>query len=407
MRREDFPLLAQLIRGKSLSYLDNAATTQKPFCVLEAMQRYYLESNANVNRGVHWLSEQATQKYEDTRLRVRNFLNAKHTHEVIFTRGTTEAINLVANSFGFLRIGEGDEIVLSEMEHHSNIVPWQLFAKRVGASIKVIPVCEDGTLDKEAYSKLLNTRTKLVAITHASNVLGTINPVAEFIDLAHQHDIPVLIDGAQAVAHISVDVQALDCDFYAFSSHKFYGPTGVGVLYGKTKWLEAMPPYQGGGNMIRSVSFSETQCNGLPDKFEAGTPSIAEVIGMGAAIQYFESLDQSDVKQHELALLKEATFRLKQIPGLTILADNLFEKVPLFSFVMHDIHPHDIATVLDYEGIAIRAGHHCAMPLMQRYKVPATARVSFSFYNTDVEIERLIQALKEVHSLFRKRHARA
>ncbi len=397
--REDFPLLKQKSRGKTLVYLDSGATAQKPQAVLDALQHYYCYDNANVHRGLYDLSERATAAYEATREKVKNFINARHTHEIIFTRSTTESINLVAMSFGLLKIKSGDEIIVSEMEHHSNIVPWQLLAERTGAVLKVIPVNDDGALNIEKYQSLLNQRTKLVALIHVSNVLGTVNPVKRIIQLAHDNRVPVLLDGAQAVPHQHVDVQDLDCDFYAFSSHKLYGPTGVGVLYGKTEWLNAMPPYQGGGDMIRRVSFSKTEYNVLPYKFEAGTPNIAGVVGLGAAIDYLEKIGIEKIHEYESGLLRYATEVLLKIPGLTIIGETA-EKAAVISFVMEQAHPHDIATILDNEGIAIRAGHHCAMPLMERFRVPATARLSFAVYNTVDEIDRAVVGLYKVIEFF-------
>lgn len=400
--RKDFPLLQQKSHGKPLVYLDSGATAQKPQAVIDVVNYYYSNDNANAHRGVYALSERATACYEATRQKVKEFINAKHLHEIIFTRGTTDAINLVAASFGLLKIKAGDEIIISAMEHHSNIVPWQLLCERTGARLKVIAVNDDGSLDLEQYESLMNERTRLVGLVHVSNVLGTINPVKKMIQAAHKHGIPVLLDGAQAVPHMRVDVVDLDCDFYAFSSHKLYGPTGAGVLYGKAQWLEQMPPYQSGGDMISRVSFAKTEYNVLPYKFEAGTPNMAGIIGMGAAIDYVSNIGFEKITAHETALTHCANELLQQIPGLRIIG-NLAHKAAVISFVMEQAHPHDIGTILDHEGIAIRAGHHCAMPLMARFNVPATARVSFGIYNNKEEVERLIAALHKVIKLFGKK----
>lgn len=398
--RQDFPLLKQRIHGKPLVYLDSGATTQKPQSVIDMVSHYYCHDNANVHRGIYALCERATTAYEEARKKIKNFINAAHTHEIIFTRSATESINLVASSFGFLQVKNGDEVLISAMEHHSNIVPWQILCERVGAKLKVIPLRDDGTLDLEAYQKLLTKRTKIVALIHISNVLGTINPVKRMIQLAHQNNTPVLIDGAQAAPHTAIDVQDLDCDFYVFSSHKLYGPTGVGVLYGQSKWLEAMPPYQGGGDMISRVSFEKTEYNVPPHKFEAGTPNMAGVIGMGAAIDYVAAIGFEKIHDHENALLRYATDQLKQISGLKIIGDTP-DKAAVISFIMTQAHPHDIATILDSEGIAIRAGHHCAMPLMECLNLPATARVTFGIYNTFDDVDRLVDGLYRVINLFR------
>jgi cysteine desulfurase/selenocysteine lyase len=397
--RQDFPLLQQTMRNKPLVYLDSSATTQKPTVVIEAIRNYYHYDNANVHRGVYQLSERATNAYESARQTVQQFINAQHAHEIIFTRGTTEAINLVASSFGQLAIRAGDEIIISAMEHHANIVPWQMLCARTGAVLKVIPVNDDGLLNLPAYHQLLNARTKLVALIHVSNVLGTLNPAQEMIAAAHQHNIPVLLDGAQAIAHRVIDVQALDCDFYVFSSHKLYGPTGVGVLYGKTAWLEAMPPYQGGGDMIRHVSFEKTEYNSLPYKFEAGTPPIAGVIGLAAAIQYVHKIGFENIMMHESQLTQYAMQKLQTIPGIRIYGHDK-NKIGVISFTLAAAHPHDIGTVLDSEGIAIRAGHHCAMPLMTRFQVPAMARASIGIYNDYADINHLHTGLSRVLKLF-------
>ena len=397
--KKDFPLLKQTAHGKPLVYLDSGATAQKPQAVIDVVKHYYQHDNANVHRGLYGLSERATKAYEDARQKIKEFINAKHVHEIIFTRGTTEAINLVAYSFGALQVKQGDEIIISAMEHHSNIVPWQILCERTGATLKIIPVKDDGSLDLEQYKTLMTERTKLVGLVHVSNVLGTVNPVKEIIKMAHQNNIPVLLDGAQAIPHMRIDVQDLDCDFYAFSSHKLYGPTGVGVLHGKSKWLDAMPPYQSGGDMIRRVSFAKTEYNVLPYKFEAGTPNMAGVIGLGAAIDYVNLIGFDKIAKHEVALTKYTNEVLQNIPGLRIIGTTP-NKIGVISFVMEQAHPHDISTILDSEGIAIRAGHHCAMPLMERFKVPATARVSFAFYNTKQELEPLVQGLYQVKKIF-------
>jgi len=399
--REDFPILSQESHGKPLVYLDSGATTQKPRDVIEVVSDYYSRDNANVHRGLYELSQRATASYEAARQNVRNFINAKRNHEIIFTRSATEAINLVATSFGEANIQAGDEIIISEMEHHSNIVPWQLLCERTGAILKVIAIDDDGVLDLAHYRQLLNSHTKLVSVIHVSNVLGTINPVKEIIEIAHKRDIPVMLDGAQAVPHMSVDVQDLDCDFYVFSSHKLYGPTGTGVLYGKTDLLDAMPPYQGGGDMISRVTFEKTEYNVLPHKFEAGTPNMAGVIGLGAAIDYLNRIGMDNIFNHEEELLSYAMDALKAIPGIRFIGTAL-EKVAVISFVMDCAHPHDIGTILDTEGIAIRAGHHCAMPLMERFGVPATARISFGLYNQKEDVDRLVEGLHKVKKLFRE-----
>jgi len=396
--RGDFPILAQRVRGKPLVYLDNAATTQKPHQVIETLYRYHSEINANIHRGVHTLSQKATEEYELARQKVQRFLNARDHREIVFVRGTTEAINLVAHSFGRLRFKPGDEVILSEMEHHSNIVPWQLLREEMGILLKVIPMNDQGELNLDAYEKLLGPRTRLVAVVHISNALGTINPVRRIIETAHAHGVPVLLDGAQAVAHIPVDVQALDCDFYAFSGHKLFGPTGVGVLYGKAQWLESMPPYQGGGDMIKMVTFEKTLYNDLPYKFEAGTPNIAGAIGLGAAIDYLGEVGLEGIGLHEHNLLAYATERALEIPGLRLIG-TAREKASILSFVLEGIHPHDLGTILDHEGIAIRTGHHCAMPVMDHFHVPATARASFAFYNTRAEIDCLIGAIRQAQSI--------
>ncbi len=398
--RTDFPILKTKIHGRPLVYLDNAATTQKPLAVIDTERNYYSNYNANVHRGIHTLSQRATDAYEGARIKVQHLINATSPNEIVFVRGTTEAINLVAQSFGRNRLQAGDEIILSWMEHHSNIVPWQMLCQQTGAKLRVVPVNDSGELQMKDFEMFLNGRTRLVAMTHVSNTLGTVNPVKSIIGLAHRHGVPVLLDGAQAIAHVPVDVQMLDCDFYAFSAHKLYGPTGVGVLYGKTDLLEAMPAYQGGGDMIRSVTFEETSYNTLPYKFEAGTPNIAGVIGLGAAIEYVSSIGFDAIVSHERALLSYATAKLTDVPGLRIIG-RAREKTGILSFVLDGAHPHDIGTILDREGIAIRTGHHCTMPLMERFGVPATARASFALYNTRQEVDALVEAIHKVQEVFK------
>ena len=397
--RREFPILHQKVNGKPLVYLDNAATAQKPESVLRALDKYYREYNSNIHRGVHYLSERATQAYEQARQAAQRFINAGDPSELIFVRGTTEAINLVAQAYGRKHVGAGDEIIISAIEHHSNIVPWQMLCEEKGARLRVIPINDKGELLLEEYEKLLGLRTKFVSVAHVSNALGTINPVREIIKLAHRQGVPVLLDGAQAAPHIKVDVRALDADFYAFSSHKLYGPTGEGVLYGKAKLLEAMPPYQGGGDMISSVSFEKTTYNKLPHKFEAGTPNIAGAIGLGAVIQYLNQFDWEQVESFERDVLAYATERVSAVPGVRLIG-TASEKTAVLSFVIDDIHPHDVGTILDQEGIAIRTGHHCAQPVMDRFGVPATVRASLAFYNTKQEINALASGIQRVKALF-------
>ena len=397
--RADFPILGQLVRGRPLVYLDNGATTQKPQAVIDALKRTYSEENANIHRGVHFLSELATAAFEDARRAVQRFVGAADQREIVFVRGTTEAINLVAQTFGRQRVGPGDEIVISEMEHHSNIVPWQMLCEEKGAHLRVIPVDDRGDLILDAYEKLLGPRTKLVAIVHVSNALGTVNPVREIVEMAHRAGVPVLVDGAQAVAHMPVDVQAIGCEFYAFSGHKLFGPTGVGALYGRLDLLDAMPPYQGGGDMIRSVTFEKTTYNDVPHKFEAGTPNISGAVGLRAAIDYLRRIDLVSMSTYEYGLLRYATEAVASVPGLRIIG-TAREKASVISFVMDEVHPHDIGTILDQEGVAIRTGHHCAQPLMRRFGVPATARASFALYNTRGEVDALVAALYKVHEVF-------
>lgn len=397
--RADFPILGEKIRNKPLVYLDNAASCQKPKAVIDSIVHTYSHEYANVHRGVHTLSVRATDKFEAAREKARAFINAGSEKEIIFVRGATEAINLVAQSYGRSRFKAGDEIVISAMEHHSNIVPWQILCQQTGALLKVAPMNQKGELIFEEFEKLLSDNTKLVAVNHMSNALGTINPVNKIIAAAHAKHIPVLLDGAQAIPHMSVDVRALDCDFYVFSGHKLYGPSGVGVLYGKKALLEAMPPYQGGGDMIRMVTFEKTEYAGLPNKFEAGTPAIAEIIGLGAAIDYANSIGMDNIAAYEAELLAYATEQAEQIKGLNIIGQAA-EKGAILSFTLDHIHPHDIGTMLDSLGIAIRAGHHCAMPVMDFYGVPATARASFAMYNTREEIDILMQGIKSLIEVF-------
>jgi cysteine desulfurase/selenocysteine lyase len=392
--RADFPVLHQQVNKAPLIYFDNAATTQKPKTVIDALSAYYEHDNANIHRGIHTLAERATTAYELTRKKLAAFLNSPSTDQIIFTSGTTAGINLVAQTFGRANVGKGDQIIVSNLEHHSNIVPWQMIAEEKGAEIKVIPVSDAGVLDIEAYKALLNPRIKLVAVNHVSNAIGTINPIVEIISLAHAVGAKVLIDGAQSVAHLSVDVQALDMDFFVFSAHKLFGPTGVGVLYGKRELLEAMPPYQGGGEMIKEVSFAGTTYNELPYKFEAGTPNIADVIAFGAALDYVQAIPSEALAAQEEALLAYATEKLKAIPGLRIVG-TAPEKIAVISFVIDGVHPQDIGVLLDKFGIAIRTGHHCAQPLMQRYELVGTCRASFAFYNTFEEIDRFVLCLEK------------
>ncbi|WP_417513281.1 aminotransferase class V-fold PLP-dependent enzyme [Marinobacter sp.] len=396
--RQDFPILSQQVNGKPLVYLDNGASAQKPLAVLDAMDRYYREMHSNVHRGAHTLGDRATTAFEGAREIVRSFLNAHSTQEIIWTRGTTEAINLVANGLA-PRLKAGDEILVSHMEHHANIVPWQMIAERTGAKVVPIQVTPEGELDMGSFNSLLNDRTRVLAITHVSNVLGTVNPVADMVNQAKALGIVTLLDGAQAVPHFQPDVQALDCDFYVFSSHKLFGPTGIGVLYGKAALLEEMPPYQGGGEMIERVSFEGTSWNTLPYKFEAGTPAIAEAVGLGAAIEYLNRLDRKAMEAAENALLERANQLVETVPGMSIIG-TAKNKVPVMSFKIEGLHPSDIGTLLDQQGIAIRTGHHCAMPLMDFYGVPGTARASFAFYNTLDEVDQLFTALQKVQRLF-------
>jgi cysteine desulfurase / selenocysteine lyase len=397
--RADFPILHQKVRGHELVYLDNAATTQKPQAVIDAIVGYYESSNANIHRGVHYLSEKATEDFEQTRQAVQRFVNAAEAREIIFVRGTTEAINLVAQSFGRANVSAGDEVVITAMEHHSNIVPWQLLCEEKGAKLRVAPINDQGELIVEEYAKLLTPRTKLAAIAHVSNALGTINPVKRMIAMAHAQGIPVLVDGAQAVPHLAVDVRDLDVDFYAFSAHKMYGPTGIGALYGKAALLEAMPPYQGGGDMISSVTFEKTTWNKLPHKFEAGTADMGGVAGWRAAIEYMNSLGVARIAAHEHELLEYATEVVGKLPGVKIIG-TAADKASVLSFVLEDVHPHDIGTILDQQGIAVRTGHHCAQPVMERFQIPATVRASFAAYNTRAEIDALARGIRRVREVF-------
>lgn len=396
--KKDFPLLAGANRGKPLVYLDSASSAQKPQQVIDAVSRFYGHDYANIHRGIYELSERATNLFELAREAAARFINAGSS-EIVFTSGTTAAINLVAQCFGRSQWQAGDEVIVTEMEHHSNIVPWYLLKEQIGIVLKVVPVLDDGSLDLSAYEKLLSPRTKMVAVTHVSNVIGTINPVRDMIKLAHANGVPVLVDGAQAVPHLPVDVAELDCDFYAYSAHKLYGPTGLGVLYAKKKWLEQMPPYQGGGGMIETVSFDEVTFVKAPHKFEAGTPDIAGVIGLLAALEYVSKIGMQNIAVHEQSLLDYAEAQLTQIEGLRIIG-TARPKAGVISFVMDSAHPHDIGTVLDHEGIAIRAGHHCAMPLMQRFNVPATVRVSFGVYNHPADVDALVAALQLAARMF-------
>ncbi len=397
--RAEFPVLQQQVYGHPLAYLDNAATTQKPQCVIDALCHYYERENANIHRGVHYLSEKATAKYEDARQKVRAFVNARSEREIVFVRGATEAINLVAASWGRVNVRAGDEILVTELEHHSNIVPWQLLCEQTGAKLVVAPINERGEVVLGEFERLLCSRTRLAAISHLSNALGTINPVKRMIDLAHQAGAKVLLDGAQAAAHLGVDMQALDVDFYAMSAHKMYGPTGIGVLYAKENILESMPPYQGGGDMISMVTFEKTRYNVLPYRFEAGTPNIAGVIGFGHAIDWLTSVGIESIAAHEHALLDAATQQANGFPGLRLIG-TAASKSGILSFTLEGVHPHDLGTILDREGVAIRAGHHCAMPVMEHFGVPATARASFAAYNTLEEVDALFAGLEKARNIF-------
>jgi cysteine desulfurase/selenocysteine lyase len=397
--RAEFPILSRTVHGKPLVYLDNANTTQKPRAVIDSDRRYYEELNANIHRGTHWLSEKATEAYEGSRAKVARFLGAASPKEIVFTRGTTEAINLVASSFSQAYLRAGDEVLITGLEHHSNIVPWQLACERTGARLVVVPITDDGEVPVQDFEARLTPRTKLAAVSHVSNALGTINPVKKFIALAHGRNVPVLVDGAQAAPHLPIDVKDLGCDFYAVSAHKMYGPTGIGALYGRKEWLEKLPPYQGGGDMIASVTFEKTTYNELPWKFEAGTANIAGGIGFGVAVDWLSGVGLSAVASHEHDLLVHATAKLSALPGLTIVG-RAKEKAAVVSFVLENVHPHDIGTILDREGIAIRTGQHCAQPVMDRFGIPATARASFGLYNTREEVDALVAGLSKVSEMF-------
>ena len=397
--RKDFPILHQEINGKPLVYLDNAATTQKPKSVIDSIEKYYRGYNSNIHRGVHTLSENATEAYESARVKVKDFINANSTKEIVFVRGATEAINLVAQSFGRNTLSSEDEIIITELEHHANIVPWQLLSQQTGAKLKYVPINDDGELIESEYKKILNEKTRIVAVGHISNALGTINPIENMINLAHEYGAKVLIDGAQATSHTSVDVKNLNCDFYVFSGHKLFGPTGIGVLYGKEDLLEKMPPYQGGGDMIKMVTMKETQYNELPHKFEAGTPNISGVIGLGAAIDYVNKIGLENIENHEQQLLDYANQMASKITELKFVG-TAKNKTSILSFTLDGIHPHDVGTILNNDGIAIRTGHHCAMPVMEYFQIPATSRASFSFYNTHAEVDVLIEGINKCSKVF-------
>ena len=397
--RKDFPILSREVYGRPLVYLDNAATTQKPLCVLDAMRHEYLNANANVHRGVHYLSQQATDLHEAARETVRSFINARSTNEIVFTRGTTEALNLLASSFAEAFMHEGDEVIVSTMEHHSNIVPWQLQAARKGIKLRVIPMSDEGELDIAEYERLFNEHTRIVSVAHVSNVLGTVNPVKEMAAIAHAHGVPFALDGAQSVPHFPVDVQQLDCDFLAFSGHKMYGPTGIGVLYGKEDWLDKLPPYQGGGEMIDTVSFEKTTYAELPYKFEAGTPDYIATHGLATAINYIKQLGMDNIREHEQQLTKYAMQRMSEIPGMRLIGQAA-DKDAVVSFLVGDIHHLDMGTLLDRLGIAVRTGHHCAQPLLDRLGVQGTVRASFALYNTTSEIDTLVEAINRVSAMF-------
>ena len=397
--RRDFPALHQTVHGKPLIYLDNAATSQTPLAVIDAMRKFYLEDCANVHRGVHELSQRATDDYEGARTAVQKFIGAAEPEEVIYTRGTTDALNLVAHSYSRTHVQAGDEVVISTLEHHSNIVPWQILCDERGATLRVIPINDEGELLMDEYAGVLSDKTSIVAVNHVSNALGTVNPVRRIIAMAHESGIPVLLDGAQAIPHMKVDVQELDCDFYAFSGHKMFGPTGIGILYGKRDLLEKMPPYQGGGDMIKSVTFEKTTYNDLPYKFEAGTPNIADAIGLGAAIEYLNQIGMDRIDAYEKQLLEYATEAILAVDGVRLIG-TAREKASVLSFIVEGVHPHDVGTILDREGVAVRAGHHCAQPVMDRFGVPATTRASLAFYNTEEEVDALVAAVRKVKELF-------
>ena len=397
--RADFPILRLRVNGKPLAYLDNGASSQMPQPVMDRLTRYQTQEHSNIHRAVHYLSEIATAAYEGARAKIQEFINARESREVIYTRGTTDAVNLVMHGFGRAHLGEGDEIIISQLEHHSNIVPWQMLRDEKGVKLRVIPCNDAGELLIDAYEKLFNARTKLVAITHVSNALGTVNPVKQMIAMAHGHGVPVLIDGAQAVPHLAIDVQDLDCDFYCFSGHKMFGPTGIGILYGKAALLEKMQPYQGGGDMILSVTFDKTTYNALPYKFEAGTPPIAAAIGLGAAVDYLSEVGMDNIAAWEHELLAYATGQLEALPGVRIIG-TAANKAAVLSFTIAGVHPHDVGTILNEDGVAVRTGHHCAQPVMQRFGIPATARASFAFYNTFEEIDQLVAGIRRVQKMF-------
>ncbi|MDH4030597.1 MAG: cysteine desulfurase [Chromatiales bacterium] len=397
--RADFPILHQEVNGRTLAYLDNAASAQRPRQVIDAVSHYYSSDHANVHRGVHTLSQRATDAFEGARAKVRRFINAGSDKEIVWTRGTTEAINLVAQSWGRTHLGEGDEVLITWLEHHANIVPWQIVCEQTGARLVVTPMDDTGQIRLDEFERLLGPKTRMVALGHVSNALGTVNPVRDVVAMAKARGVPVLLDGAQAVPHMAVDVQDLDCDFYAFSGHKMFGPTGIGVLYGRESMLAEMPPWQGGGDMILAVSFDGTVYNELPWKFEAGTPNIAGAVGLGAAVDYLDGIGMSNIANREASLLAHATRVLEEVPGLRIIG-TAPGKAAVISFILEGIHPHDIGTIVDHEGIAIRTGHHCAMPIMEHFGVPATARASFAFYNTEEEADRLAQALLTVKEMF-------
>lgn len=397
--RKDFPILKRKIYGKTLVYLDNAATTQKPQSVIDAVVKYYSEGNSNIHRGVHYLSQEATLAFEDARANIQEYINAKEKREIIITKGTTDSINLMAHSFGKKYINEGDEVIISALEHHSNLVPWQQLCKEKKASLKIVPVNDQGEFVFEEYIKMLNSRTKLVAVSHVSNALGSINPIKEIIEKAHEFNIPVMIDGAQGVPHLAIDVQQLDCDFYAFSGHKFYAPMGVGILYGKEKYLEEMLPYQLGGEMVDQVSFEKTSFNELPFKFEAGTPNVEAVLGLNAAVDYIKNIGIENIARYENKLLNYATQELKKIDGIRLIGEAA-NKAGVISFLIGDIHPFDAGTIIDHFGIAVRTGHHCAQPIIDHFKIPGTIRASFAMYNTIEEIDLLITAIKQVKTMF-------
>lgn len=395
MQESLFPILQTKVYDRPLVYLDNAATTQKPQAVIDVLTSYYTSLNSNIHRGTHYLATAATEKFEEVRRKVQSYINAADRAEVVFTRGTTESINLVAASFGERFIGEGDEVIVSAMEHHSDMVPWQMVCERKGAKVKYIPFSEEGVLDMDVYKTLFSEKTRIVAVNHVSNTLGTVNPVAEIIKIAHSHDVPVLIDGAQSVAHIPVDVQALDCDFYCFSGHKMYAPMGVGVMYGKRRWLEEMPPYQGGGEMIKEVTLEKTTYNELPFKFEAGTPSVGDVLGLGAAIDFMLSVGVETIGRHEMELHDYAVERMRRVPGIRFIG-TAPHKAAVISFLVGDAHPYDVGTLLDKLGVAVRTGHHCTQPIMDRYGIPGTVRASFAVYNTRDDVDALVNALNRI-----------